>query len=346
MRYYLLNDTRYRNDHGCLTVISNLMQAMQLRGAEITGALPTGQGPQQLAMDPQLDAADLIIVNGEGTLRGDTVSSTQLMNTTRYALERNKRVVLINALWQDNDTEHWRPVLEQLDGIWCRDRRSQKALREANIHASYAPDLTFLSGMAARRHEGCGERYGFTDSIVPELSARLLNLQRKVPGGLYLPMVLSRPQFLSDKRQHGGSLRRRLYPSLYRALRLPVHPYYRGLPYASPDISHYMAQLHRCRAVMSARYHNICFCLQQGIPWLGVRTGSWKIDSLLEEVGLPAQQFLLKRLPRKRSTLENALEGSIRLEQQYLPQVREFNSQARAKINRMFDQLCPPPARG
>lgn len=337
MRYYLLNDTRYENHHGCLTVVDNLINAMQQRGATLVGSLPVGRGVEQLRQDASLASAELVIINGEGTLHHNTGSSQKLMASARYALEQHKPVVLLNALWQDNAPEQWRDVLEQLSAIYCRDRRSQQQLIDAGFSARYAPDLTFFSDYPAPQPGG--EKIGITDSVHHQLSRQLMQAQSTLPQAQFLPLLLNNQPFQLAEPL-GRRIKRWLYPRLHRSVGLPVRPYYRCLAWGSPDTAHYMTELRQCRAVLTARYHCLCFCLQQGIPWLALSSNSHKVEALLEEIGLPAEQLLLAELPADPAQLNNALDNAMAVLAEHQQQITDFNQQAKERIAQMFDHIC------
>ena len=101
--YYIVNDTRYDNHHGCLTVIENLKSAMKQRGWNCIGSLPVSSSLQDLERYfPKDLTPDLIIVNGEGTLHHDGRNCKKLLTVCKK-LQESYSVVLINALWQDVD---------------------------------------------------------------------------------------------------------------------------------------------------------------------------------------------------------------------------------------------------
>lgn len=337
MRYYLLNDTRYENHHGCLTVVANLIRTMNAQGAELIGSLPVGRGLETLRSDNALQKADLVVINGEGTLHHNTASSQKLLASARYALEQHKPVVLINALWQDNAPEQWRDVLEQFSAIWCRDRRSQQELIDAGFTARYAPDLTFYSDYPTRADSG--KHFGLTDSVNHKLSAQLLDAQKQLADSRFLPLVLSEQPF-QQQEPTARRLKRWFYPKLYRYTGLPVRPYYRCLAHGSPDSTHYMSELQQCRAVLTARYHCLCFCLQQGIPWLALSSNSHKVEALLEEIGLPSDKLLLARLPENTLALTRALEQAVQVFAAHEAQIKDFNHQAKERIAQMITQIC------
>ena len=336
MHYYLLNDTRYENHHGCLTVIANLTDAMQARNWEMVGSLPVGAGLTPLQADARLQQADLVVVNGEGTLHHDTASSRQLMANIEYALDQALPVVLINALWQENNTPHWLPVLSKLSAIYCRDRRSQQALLDAGLDVHYAPDLTFFSQYLEQTSADDG--YGLTDSVHHTLTAQLLDACNRLPDARFMPLVLNHQPW-QQQEPLLRRIKRWLYPRLHRTLKLPVRPYYKALAHGSDSTDAFMGQLRQRRAVLTARYHCLCFCLQQGVPWLGLSSNSWKVEALLEEIGLPADAFLLPELPSPEQ-LEVRLEQAVALQQQYGPQIEQFNREARKAIEQMFDHIC------
>ena len=152
--YFLVNDTRYDNHHGCLTVVRNLHVAMSSRGWTCTGSLPVSSAAKGLeAKKGELDAADLVIVNGEGSLHHDSRNAGRIFDICQ-ALQSSHELALINSVWQNNDAQKWRPLLDKFKAIYVRDRRSQRQLAVIASSVGYAPDLTFYDYLRFTGQQG------------------------------------------------------------------------------------------------------------------------------------------------------------------------------------------------
>ncbi len=341
--YFLLNDTRFDNHHGCVTVIYNLHQAMQTRGWHCIGSLPVSSKLADLAnFFPSGSKPDLIIVNGEGTLHHNKRKSRNLLAICSE-LQKHYPVVLINALWQDNDINHHKETLMAFKAIYVRDKRSLKQLMDAGITAKYAPDLTFYNYPRFTR-EPIQNLYACTDSVKNNWSVRAQNFCRGHSNIDYLTMFTGTITYKRGIKDKIKSLKNRFYPFLHQHLYLKVPPRYRQLATAATkDTELFLQQLQQYEAICVARYHALCFVLQQNIPFLVVSSNSHKSEALLEEVGLPVTDFILDEgdlylLPQK---LVHVAENTSL----YQPKIERFCEEAIVLINLMFDDITDKEAR-
>jgi len=334
--YFLVNDTRYDNHHGGLTVVRNLHAGMAARGWRCTGSIPVSSCVRHLARRREaLRAARLVVVNGEGSLHHDSRNSRRLFSICR-ALTKTHRLVLINALWQDNDAVRWTPLLQRISAVYARDRRSQTQLKDLGIEAGVAPDLTFYDYPVFP----AGSRSGYlcTDSVVSSWTEAALQWCREQEDVDFITLFTGTVRYARGARDWHKRIKCRLYPWLEEHAGVTVPPRYRALPYALQDTGRFLQRLAACRAVCAARYHALCFALQQKVPFVAVASNSHKSEALLEDVGLPVHQALIPRadLPRLRGRLEQAAAGHLTFQDR----IEAFNRSAREQIDRMFDHIA------
>lgn len=290
-QYFLVNDTRYDNHHGSLMVVRNLQQAMQKRGWHCVGSLAVSSSARHLANNRKsLQQAQLVVVNGEGSLHHDSRNATRLLAICRE-LQKTHPVALINTVWQENDLEKWRPVLQNFCGIYTRDKRSQQALTDAGVRANYAPDLTFYD--YPQFPQKPTKQFGCTDSVINSWTESALELCRNNDEIDFITLFTGRIQYTRGPRDWHKLIKYPLYPWLWKHLHLKVPARYRSLPFAISDTHEFLANLSCYRAVCVARYHALCFAIQQKIPFLAARSNSHKSEALLEEAGLPLDTFLI-----------------------------------------------------
>src|SRR5688572_2427772 len=101
MKVLLLNDTRSESHVGCDLVVSNTFSEAARVKAEIIETVSNrdialGQGRVRATI------ADLVLINGEGTMHDSLPNAVFLAQAAQTAKELGKKVVLYNAVWQQN----------------------------------------------------------------------------------------------------------------------------------------------------------------------------------------------------------------------------------------------------
>lgn len=98
MQVYFFNDTRSTNHAGCHAVCRSLDAALAaVPGVTVTARQMTGD----LFIDPAaFQAADVIFINGEGTIHHSARGALLLLEVIQTAKEAGKPVLLVNALFQ------------------------------------------------------------------------------------------------------------------------------------------------------------------------------------------------------------------------------------------------------
>lgn len=226
-------------------------------------------------------------------------------------------------------------MLAHFVGVYARDRRSQKQLQAIGIDAGYSPDLTFYDYPEFPSIS----RSGFlcTDSVLSDWTKQALHICHNNSAIDFLTMFTGEMSFSRGTRDWDKRIKYRVYPWLWQTLGIPVPARYRSLPFAIKDTTAFLKKLSCANAVCVARYHALCFVLQQRVPFVAVASNSHKSESLLEEVGLPIDQFTMGRddLVEIRTKLEQA----GRIYPHYAAQITDFNRNAKHLIDTMFDQI-------
>ena len=123
-------------------------------GMEILRACPMHHDwhtDEQLQRD--IRAADICLVNGEGTMHDDAPLALRYGALARYCREHGVPCFLINSVWQNNVRLNADAPL--FTRIFVRDVLSQAALAEIGLSAEVVPDLTlsyqYLGATSARQ---------------------------------------------------------------------------------------------------------------------------------------------------------------------------------------------------
>jgi len=143
MRAIVFNNT-CRFHHGSAAVMRVLHDALTRAGIEITQSVygNTRKFEKRFPSwdDAAFDAADLIVINGEGTMHDDSGMSAFLMDKV-LAKAGHRKTALVNSLWQ-NMSPHYTRMLQDLDLVTAREPASAQAMELES--AIVIPDLSYF----------------------------------------------------------------------------------------------------------------------------------------------------------------------------------------------------------
>jgi polysaccharide pyruvyl transferase WcaK-like protein len=277
----LINDTRVDLHHGSTRVVEAIFSLARSNGMELAA---TAAAHVDWRLNPsfveQFDRADLVIVNGEGTLHHGRPAGEPLLAAGAIARERSKPSALINFSWQDNDAEMEKALLN-FDLVSVRESRSLERLRAVRPDCWLVPDLS-LYGRAPVPVERAG--IGFGDSVLESASLELMKACT-VFGGSYIPIRFV-PNDLAGKAAFARSfLSKRVIlnlPALASAFRRASATFKNSI--ASPD--ELLAQLARLELLVTGRFHGATLALCASTPVLVTRSNTDKVEALIEDAGL------------------------------------------------------------
>ena len=152
MRLFLANDTSTAPHAGCKAVMRSLRAALAgVPDLEVTGTHFVGT----IEFDERAFAeADAVMINGEGTIHHSGHRARYLMTMIEEAKRRGKRVMLVNALFQQYDCSS-DDLLAGLALLAVREPRSAAFARryggQPHVLLDSAADPAFLASGAARR---------------------------------------------------------------------------------------------------------------------------------------------------------------------------------------------------
>ncbi|MEM9761193.1 MAG: polysaccharide pyruvyl transferase family protein [Pseudomonadota bacterium] len=202
------------------------------------------------ALMDRLDAADAVVVNGEGTLHHD--NGIEWLALLALAQRRGKATLLVNALYQEMSVDT--AVLAKLDAFFVRDPRSAAYVAGIGISCRVAPDSIVAAGFHDTPRIDFGGGLVVTDWVKkrdPDVGAALIALMMEqpadAPAGFY-PL-------------HDGTAR--------------------------AAWSRARADVATAKGVVTGRYHGLYLALLAGVPAVPMASNSWKVDAFLEAWRLP-----------------------------------------------------------
>lgn len=306
-------------------------------GMEILRACPMHhdwQTDEQLQRD--IRAADICLVNGEGTMHDDAPLALRYGALARYCREHGVPCFLINSVWQNN-------VLLNADAplftrIFVRDVLSQAALAEIGLPAEVVPDLTL-----SYQYEGATPvRQGLliNGSVLTERLREAWRISCANPHLRYVSIRTIAPLQLG--KGFDVYLRKNLRKRLkaYRRIAASyLHRYPAELPgsridklrwrYAVLAPRRFLALLRRSQGVITGRFHLVTLCLVTGTPFYAIASNTHKIEALLAQVGLGE---------RLRASYEEAVGDAQRIAFSEAEQagIESFLQDARRQAGEMF----------
>ena len=278
MRAVILNDTRADGHHGCARVMRLLEEGLARHGITVAARSPVRHDwRRDTALTRALGEADLVVINGEGTLHHGTPWGALLLRVTEAV---DCPVVLVNALWQENPAD-WDRWLARLEGVWARDSRSAAALSERlGRDVPWVPDLTLSAPIP-----GCpGTGILFGDSVRAEDSARLADLARARAAALV-------PSVTSLKRRKGRGPLRLLRDGQIALLHRAMSRRVPGFALA-PDEAAYARAVAGAGLHVTGRFHGVCYAMAARVPFLALASNSWKIEALIADAGLSPDRLV------------------------------------------------------
>jgi hypothetical protein len=105
------------------------------------------------------DSFDLLVVNGEGSMRHGSKAYHQKMTALKQAIDTGRRAMLVNTAWQENAHEY-DETLQRLDLICAREVTSQKHLVKHGVTPRVCLDLSYWAPLKG------GKAYDFNGQPV------------------------------------------------------------------------------------------------------------------------------------------------------------------------------------
>ncbi len=279
-RVVLLNDTDEGGTHfGCARVMRTIRTELAKRGLYDLPSIKVGTDwRRDPALVKRIDEADLVVINGEGTLHHGKRRGRWLLEAGARVKARGGRVALINALWQQNPPD-WARLLQDFDILACRDSRSASDMAsETGRKVLWLGDLSMLHHWHGPTLPRSGVIVGCSvHGSVTEALARFA----KVGGHDFLPVTTAMktaPTHLSGWRRRFGDW----HADQKNRGFLARHANTR---FVSNDEA-YLTQLSQCTMLVTGRFHAACLAVLSGTPFLAVSSNSWKIEALIKDIGL------------------------------------------------------------
>ncbi len=317
MKAILLNDTDAGRHIGCELVIRNTRALCERYNIEIIHSVKTRaamEAENQIA--PLLDTADLILLNGEGTLHDDKPRALALLKAANMGKAAGLKMVLYNSLWDNNPIglQH----LADFDLVFCRDSHSSAEIRKAHptLKVQTVADMIFATPISHSQSSPGQDTPLISDSVRAGKCMALakLAIKNRLP---FAPM--------------GSGFHERVRTSPILRWKLSRFCDYQFNHLDTPDT--FAAKIQASSGIITGRFHAACFALLLGTPVCCLSSNTRKVESLYADFGLSPELVLqaVTSLDDARPQWEEQTRLRSHLDQHV--------AKTREQIHEMFDQI-------
>ncbi|MFT6915426.1 MAG: polysaccharide pyruvyl transferase WcaK-like protein [Motiliproteus sp.] len=331
----LINDTTYDYHHGCEAVVAGIKNSLLERGIGVIASCPVGvHFKQDARVLRSMACADIIVVNGEGTIHHGREKAKWLLEVAEFSHSQGIPCALINATYQDNPSS-FADLLRQFDLVCVRESLSQRVINDLGVQAEIVPDLTLLLADKYRSSGADRSGVGITDSPMIDISQANYSaaLSRNY---LFLPVLRSYRRegelSLVELVRHGKfllSIQGRKTPKV--SLSDEAYLDLRNR-YIKTTINSYLEALAGLELLLTSRFHSLCFAFVTETPFLAVGGNSHKVESLLKDVGLE------HRLVDQAAFMGDVTASQQAFSDEELGKLRTYKQEGLSKISGMFDR--------
>jgi len=306
----VFNDTRPMRHFGCDAVMAAIDDNIAARGGSVILRHPVGRSWNGDATAlAAIAEADLVLINGEATMHRDLPVALRWSKLGPHCAALGKPCYLVNATVQQIKGV----VPENLaafTGIWVRDHRSAAELHSLGMAGEMAGDLTYFHDLPRHRPT---ERRGLALD-----SADRRHDMGAIAAALGLDYVAMRYSNRGLKTFRKRFLRRQFEtgkPS--------------GRISGVTSFQKFAAYLAARPFVVTGRFHGLCFAINGGIPFAAMSLSSWKVDAMLDDIGLGRERLYKPgQIPQP-------------LEPRELDLIARYKADVQRRIAAMFDRILP-----
>ncbi|CEA05843.1 Polysaccharide pyruvyl transferase [Pseudomonas saudimassiliensis] len=296
MRTIVFNDTSIDDHHGCQLVMNQISTLATSVGMDIVVSCPLGyEWESDEWLKAEVRKAELCIVNGEGTMHDDAPNAMRLGHLAQFCAAENIPCVLINSVWQQNvELNELAPFFT---AIYVRDPLSQAELARIGVSAQVVPDLT----LSLECDQETLPRKGLiiNGSVIPHVLVDAWKEKNRANRDAvsYMSIRTLPPYPTKRSREHFAGLYSRKRRKMLRHI---VASYFRpyskmvtgkGLSrlrwrHAVLSTEKFLQRIKGSEGVITGRFHMVTLCIVTRTPFYALRSNTFKIEGLLQEVGL------------------------------------------------------------
>jgi hypothetical protein len=331
----ILNDTSSEHHHGCELVIKNLKKLLIQKNLTLIGTNYCGRSfLSNRSLLRKLHIADLVIVNGEGTLHSSQPRALILMKDVEYIKKKTMLpIVLVNAFYYNNNSEIIK-LTRLFDLIFVRTSKDRSRLLKYNIKSRVVPDLVFYSGTSPVSKKNCTQ-ISVTDGYIDSFSRKMILFAKKEKYN-YLPIRTDRRIEIFNFKSVLGFIKYHLFKKilyLFWISGIKLNYLVEVKFYYTKNCINYLRKISKSKFLISGRFHAVCFAIKTLTPFFFMKYGvnTYKTEGLLLDIGIKKNRLLeYKKLNQFKIKEFNSIE---------LKNIKKYILTAPKKIEKMFNDI-------
>ena len=335
----VLNDTRSENHHGCSRVMNCIDHYLKSSCSTIIYSTVGINWQKSETLKRQIVAADLVIVNGEGTIHHNSPAGLALIKVAPFAKKYGVKSYLINMTYQENNPSY-KKYLADFDSIFVRESYSKAELTDLGIASQIVPDLTF-SVIPDNSDSQTTDNILITCSVKSQVTIDLEEQFPPVRNIIYSSIFNQNNESVECislftrllnifKNNTPVQIMKKLINLIVSRL-LVTKPVNWQSQYTHIEYADFLAQ---AKIVICGRFHAMTICMNQGTNFLAIESNSHKVSGTLADIGLDIDRFLVT--PK---TLTQDYVLNFEMKDDERKRVKNYSDRAKIEISTMFEQI-------
>ena len=221
-----------------------------------------------------LEAADLVVLNGEGSIHHNSMRALALLALAKTATEAGKKVLLMNATLQQMMPQLLQEVLSRLEVVHVREMASKSFLEQLGIKSFVTADLAFLA-----LDDESSTKTRLLDAAAHVIVTGGVSIKKESLIQLFhaVESIGLRPVYLSI----GDGGETELARGVCAERNVPM------VDAGTLGVKEVIGFLRQFPLAISGRHHINIFLMRAGVPFLPLPSNTWKVDETLKAVGYP-----------------------------------------------------------
>lgn len=333
MKVLVVNCTKSEGHHGCSRVYENTNTNLRKRGVNEIFYIPTEDDPLSEVHKSKFEDADVIIVNGEGSIHHGRKKAKSLLLVGKLAKSLGKKSFLINSTIQDNPISFY-DHLRDFDKIFVRDSFTKNHINDYHDDVIVVPDISFWSESI---NNNSRKMIGFVCNVNTDITLQLYKSSKRNKHEML--SIFETDTFVGNNISDSMIGKKDL---ILRPLKvLNVKNYLKNVATVENHnlFSNWIASK---ELLITGRYHALCFSINNLTPFLVTESNSYKVQGLLYDIfGDSYESRVLKascfnELERRDNV---SLCEEFSFSQTEVKQLMLFIKESKKSIENMFDTI-------
>lgn len=337
----ILNDTSIENHHGCRMVIEQIKYYCNKYDLEIIHYVKVHEDWRLSPHLKYIKQADVVIVNGEGTMHSSKPSAHILASVAPFCKENNIKSSLINSVYQNNE-KSINKLIDHFDRIYVRESRSKSFLDSTKSKSEVVPDLIFSMNYPFKKKNNSNSVI-FTDSVLLEVTEKLFYKSNLFENSVFLTMRASANDPLinfSDKTEK-MNLKKLIKSLLKIGKQNNSSRIKRNIDYNKNILNNYLDKIEflktieRSSFIVTGRFHMVCLAILSETPFMTFPSNTHKTEGLLHDVGLSKRLIDVSEIDK----INQSYFEKFKYSHEELKRVKDYTTNAKLTIDNMFKEI-------